>query len=111
MSVKQCLKVGLFLFLFSAATMASGNDSSLAVDPAQVQGLQERMQNDPGIMALIISLQNDPEMQALLSDPAVVAAVQSGDFNALTSNPKVQKLLEKPQVKEIEQKMRLVPLD
>jgi hypothetical protein len=106
MSVKLCLQVGLFLVLFSVATMASGNDSSQAVDPAQVQGLQERMLNDPGIMALILSLQNDPEMQALLSDPAVVAAVQSGNLSALTSNPKVQSLLGKQQVKEIENKIR-----
>lgn len=106
MSVKQILPVVLFLFLFSVATMASGNDSSPDLDPAQMQGLQQRMLNDPGIMALIMSLQNDPEMQALLSDPAVANAVQSGDLSALTSNPKVLQLLNKPQVKEIEQKMR-----
>ena len=72
----------------------------------QVEGLKERMLKDEGIMALIRPLQDDPEMQALLKDPAVVSAVQAGDIGTLLSNPRFMKLLNNPRVREIEKKMK-----
>jgi hypothetical protein len=67
----------------------------------QTEELKERMMNDREIMALITALQNDPEMQVLLSDPAVLSAVQSGDIGTLMSNPAFLKLLDNPRVKGI----------
>jgi hypothetical protein len=85
----------------SVGAAADGGTAGNSPDPAQVQKLQERMLGDEGIMALIMALQNDPDMQALLADPKVLEAVQSGDFGALLSNPRVKKLLDNPQLKEI----------
>ena len=76
-----------------------------AVAP-QVDELQERMLQDEEVMALIGALRNDPEMQALLSDPEIIAAIQSGDISALTGNPAFMKLLNNTRVREIEQKMQ-----
>jgi hypothetical protein len=81
---------------------AGGNQSTSA---PQTEGLQEQMLQDEGVMALIGALQEDPEMQALLNDPAVQRAVQSGDINALLNNPAFMKLLTNPRVKEIERKL------
>ncbi|ABQ24855.1 hypothetical protein [Geotalea uraniireducens] len=72
---------------------------------AQVQEIQGKLLNDEGIMALILSMQNDPEVQALLSDPAVVNAVAAGDVKALADNPRFMQLLNKPQVREIQKRV------
>lgn len=71
----------------------------------QVQELQEKMIGDKDIMALILALQNDPEMQMLLNDPAVLNAVASGNINALTGDPRFMQLLKNPRVREIQQRM------
>ena len=87
----------------SAKLQADAADSSVA---PQVEELQERMLQDEGIMALIIALQNEPEIQELLNDPAIRADIQAGDIRALTGNPDFMKLLKNARVREIEQRMQ-----
>ena len=72
----------------------------------KVDELKERMLQDEGVMAIILAMQNDPEMQALLSDPAILAAIQAGDIGSLSSNPDFMKLLDNPKVRAIQQKMQ-----
>ena len=71
----------------------------------QVQELQQKMLGDDQSMALILSLKDDPEVQALLNDPAVLEAVQAGDLAALTANPRFMKLLENAKVREIQKRV------
>jgi Domain of unknown function (DUF4124) len=71
-----------------------------------VAELKERMMKDEGTMALIGALQNDPDMQALLSDPSIVRAVQAGDIGTLINNPAFMKLLGNPRIREIENKIQ-----
>jgi uncharacterized membrane protein affecting hemolysin expression len=92
------------LVILATGSMAAG-EGSQSVDPAQVQELQQRMLNDPGIMEIIISMQNDPDMQALLNDPAVTAKIQAGDLDALANDPRMIKLLDKKQVKDVEKRL------
>ena len=80
------------------------NSPNQSVSP-DIQNLQTSMMNNKEIMGLVISLQNDPEMQALLKDPDIMAAVQSGDISALMSNPKFMKLLNNAKIKEIQKKV------
>jgi hypothetical protein len=70
-----------------------------------VPGIQEKMMADKDIMALVYSLQNDPEMQEILNDPAVVKAVSEGDTDALLANPHFIQLLNNPHVREIQQRI------
>jgi hypothetical protein len=98
------LGCGMLVTLATGA-LADGNGLQ-AVDPAQVQEIQERMLKDPGIMELIISLQNDPDMQALLNDPAVAAKIQAGDLNGLANDPRMIKLLDKKQVRDVEKRLQ-----
>ena len=70
-----------------------------------IQSLQKSMMNNKGIMSLVTTLQDDPEMQALLKDPDIMAAVQSGNIGALMSNPKFLKLLNNTKIKEIQEKV------
>ncbi len=70
-----------------------------------LQSMQTTMTNDPGIMSSILQLQNDPDMQAVLSDPEVMRAVQSFDLQALSNNPKIKKLMQNSEVKRIQGKV------
>jgi hypothetical protein len=88
-----------------SATAGPGADAGGSIAP-QVEQLKERMQNDEGTMALVRALLSDPQMQALLNDPTVLRAAQSGDFDALLNNPDVMKLLANPQVQEIGKRMQ-----
>jgi len=98
---RRCVAVFFFWFLVVPVMAAAGDMAPSMSSPGEVRELQEKMTNDGGIMALIASLQNDPEMQALLSDPKVLKAVQAGDLGALLNDPRIMKLLDNPQVKEI----------
>ncbi|KAF0218529.1 MAG: hypothetical protein FD174_2829 [Geobacteraceae bacterium] len=88
-----------------AGTPAAGETTGQGSVKAQVQGVQEKLMGDNEIMALILSLQNDPDMQALLNDPAVLNAVSAGDINALTGNPRFMELLNNPKVREIQKRV------
>jgi len=71
----------------------------------QYQELQQKMMGDPDIINRILLLQNDPDIQAVLKDPAIMKAINAGDFNALMSNPKFMKLLNNPKIQDIGKKV------
>ena len=74
--------------------------SNFAISP-ELQQLQSVMMNDKEIMNTILSLQSDPQFQAVLQDPAVKNAISSGNLNSLIANPNFMKLLEHQTVQEI----------
>jgi hypothetical protein len=43
-------------------------------------------------MQSIMNLQSDPQIQAILNDPAIAKAIQQGDYMSLLGNPKIQAL-------------------
>jgi PAS domain-containing protein len=45
-------------------------------------------------------------MQALLSNPDIIRAVQSGDYSVLVTNPAFLRLLNNPRVQEIGKRMQ-----
>jgi len=53
------------------------------------------------IMSSILTLQNDPDFKAVLSNPEIINAVNSGDINKLLLHPDFQKLINHPTVKDI----------
>ncbi len=71
----------------------------------QIQRLQQRMMSDKEVVEMILSLQNDPDVQKILQDPEIMKAVNSGDINALLSNPKFMKLLENPTIQDIRRRV------
>ncbi len=73
-------------------------------DPVALQQLQTEMLADQEVMQLLESLQNDPDVLNILQDPEIMDAIQRGDFDSLNGNQKLQKLLEKSQVKTIKKK-------
>ena len=70
-----------------------------------VQALQEKMMGNEEVFAMILSLQYDPDFQAVFQDPDIMRAVGEGDIDALLSNPKFLKLLENPAIQDIEERI------
>lgn len=87
-------------------SVASPAPSQGSNDFNGVDALKERMLQDQGVMEQIRALQHDPEMQALLSNPEVIRAVQAGDYSVLVNHPAFLRLLNNPQVKEIHKRMQ-----
>ena len=71
----------------------------------QIQQIKQRMMSDKEVVQMILSLQNDPDVQKILQDPEIMKAVNSGDINALLSNPKFMKLLENPTIQDIRERV------
>lgn len=67
----------------------------------QMQSIQQSLMNNSDMMQSIMILQSNPDMQAVLADPEVMAAIQSLDFETLMTHPKIVKLLQNSEVKSI----------
>jgi hypothetical protein len=71
----------------------------------RVKSLEDKMLGDSEIMDAIRALQNDPDLQKVIQDPAIMKAVQTGDIPALMKNPQFMKLLNKQAVQDINKKL------
>ena len=78
------------------------DDGSLTRD---IQQLQTRLTQDPAMMQSIMSLQSDPQIQAILNDQAIVKAVQDGDYMSLLGNSKIQALESNEHVQQLLQQV------
>ena len=65
------------------------------------KGMRQQMQSNPETLNMILGLQNDPDVLAVIEDPELLRAVEAGDLESLMANPKFMKLLENPIIKEI----------
>jgi len=81
-----------------SSSKTSTHDAALAED---IQQAQTRMAQDPATMQSIMSLQSDPQIQAILSDPAIVKAIQDGDYASLLGNAKIQALESDEHLKQL----------
>lgn len=50
---------------------------------------------------IIMGLQNDPAVKAILADREIMAAIQRGDYDSLANNSKIKKLMNKAEIKQI----------
>ena len=93
-------------FLVASSAERQQITVSNGADTPSVDELKDRMMKDNEIMGLIAEIRKDPDMQALMSDPAILQAIQAGDYGTLMNNPVFMNLLNKPQVQEIEKKVQ-----
>jgi len=96
----------LGVFSVNAKQVQSISSSSMPTSQAgtaniNLNQLQSTLKAKPGTMNLINGLKNDPDMQAILSDPKIMNAIKNGDYTAVANNPKFQKLLNNPKIKQI----------
>lgn len=88
----------------AAGSSGTSPGKSSARDDAMtrnVQQLQSRLAQDPATMQSIMSLQSDPQIQAILNDPAIVKAIQEGDYMSLLGNAKIQALESNAHLKQL----------
>ncbi len=78
-----------------------GISTGSQANAADIQAMQQSIMANEQIMAMIMGLQHDPEIQAILQDPEVMQAVNAGDMHALLSNPKFIRLMENAKIKDI----------
>jgi len=67
----------------------------------QVDVLRQTMAGNEELMSMVGSLAEDPDFQAVLRDPEIMTAVNSGDLNTLLANPRFMELLNKATVRDI----------
>src|SRR5262249_30318929 len=66
--------------------------------------LQQRLQQDPGALEKILSLQNDPLVQSILQDPETMQAIEARDLGTLLNDPKIRALMGHPTIQELSRK-------
>jgi len=76
------------------ASLTGGSDNAVA-------NMQGALLADPASREQVLSLQDDPQVRAILEDPATMHAVQSGDLGALLNDPKLRELLDNPTVRAL----------
>jgi len=87
----------------------SSNGTGASAKPAtrddpvsrDIQQMQTRIAQDPKAVQSITSLQSDPQIQAILTDPAIAKEIQEGDYMSLLANPKIQALDNNEHVKQL----------
>ena len=86
------------------ATPAQSPSTPLQTQPptaVDLQKIQKSIANNKQIMSTIKSLQTNPAIQNILSNPALMRSIQAGDINALSTDPNIQKLMNNPKIKNI----------
>ena len=83
----------------SGPSVMTGNVT--APGQQEILAMQQRMMADGNILQQILNLENDPDFQEIFQDEVVMQAINAGDLNALMTNPKIIKLMEKSSVQEI----------
>lgn len=56
-----------------------------------------------GLMELIFSLQDDPNLKRIMNDPSVVEALNQGDLARVLNHPDMRKFLESPKIRSLTQ--------
>lgn len=94
----------------AAPVAASGGSygSDLAGNPMmqQVASMQTQIMADPNLMLDIQSMAEDPELVAIMSDQQFMSLLMSGNTAALQSDPRMQKLMENPSMRNLIQKIQ-----
>jgi len=70
----------------------------------RMHSLQQQLVTDPETMALIQSLQDDPQIQEIINDPQLLQAIMAGDLQTLRDSPKLQGLMNNPSVRKIQER-------
>jgi len=86
------------------ANAAVSPGKSSAHDDAVTHDVQQqvtRLAQDPATMQSIMSLQSDPQIQAILNDPVIIKAIQEGDYMSLLGNAKIQALESNEHLKQL----------
>jgi hypothetical protein len=80
------------------APSSGGSERSAAME---LSPYESQIVGDPAILAMVMALQNDPDVLAVLNDPSIMQAIAARDYNALQHDPKILKLENNPTIRQI----------
>lgn len=83
---------------------ASLNSSQAGFSQSDISAMQQQLLSNQDIMAMISSLQNDPQMQAILTDPTIMQAIATGDIQTLMNDSRFMQLMNNATIKQITDK-------
>ena len=52
-------------------------------------------------MAVVTQFSQNPDLKAVMADPNLMKAIQSGDASSLMNSPAIKRLMENPQTKSL----------
>ncbi len=87
----------------SAATPQETSGAGSIKD--QVQALQGTLMSDPQVMMEIEALMDDPEIRAALSDPEFMSTIMSYDPNKIQQDKKTQSILQNSKLRSLVEKI------
>lgn len=68
--------------------------------------LQKKILGNPQMLESVKALAGEPDVQALLRDPELMQAILGGNLQALQNNPKIQKLINHPTVRDLSRQLK-----
>jgi len=68
---------------------------------SQLEHIKTRILAEPDVLSLVMSLQQDPDVHAILSDPQIMQAIMSGQISTLQNHPKFHQIERNPTIQEI----------
>jgi len=71
----------------------------------QIAASQQKLMSNPQSMATLQEMMQDPEIMQALQDPALVQAVTTHNYQAVSNNPKIQEMLSNPKMQALLQKL------
>jgi hypothetical protein len=83
----------------AAGVESSTHGSSPAA--GELNAAQSRIMEDPKLLAAVLTLQDDPDVVAVLADPEITKAMAAGDYAALLNNPKIVTLMHNAKMRAI----------
>lgn len=69
---------------------------------SSIQQIQSSISSNASLMSSIMQMQDSPEMQAVLSDPELMSAIQRFDIEAIQSHPKIIRLMNSRDMQQIQ---------
>jgi hypothetical protein len=66
-----------------------------------MEQIQSSILANGNTVKLVMALQNDPSIKAILADSEIMGAIQRGDYESLANNPKIKRLMNKAEIKQI----------
>lgn len=81
--------------------MSQSKSSEQTRASVNMEQIQSSLLANGDTVNIIMGLQNDPAVRAILGDRDIMAAIQRGDYDALAKNPKIKKLMNKAEIRQI----------
>lgn len=85
-----------------ASPAPAGTQPGPTYSRGDLAAMQQQLLGDAETLGMIQSLQNNPQIQAIINDPQLMQAIYSGDLVTLQQDPRIQALMEDPTVQRIQ---------